>query len=42
VMIDTGAHKAVDVLYVTSEGKKLDEAMQRRLKNSLARAIEPS
>jgi [protein-PII] uridylyltransferase len=42
VMIDTEAHKAVDVFYVTSEGKKLDEAMQRRLKNSLARAIEPS
>jgi [protein-PII] uridylyltransferase len=35
VLIDTEAHKALDVFYVTSNGGKLDEALQDRLKSSL-------
>lgn len=40
VMIDTEAHKAIDVFYVTHDGRKLDEAMQQQLSASLARAVE--
>jgi [protein-PII] uridylyltransferase len=38
VLIDTEAHKAVDVFYVTHRGEKIDEAMQRQLGASLLRA----
>lgn len=40
VLIDTEAHKAVDVFYVTRDGAKLDEAMQDDLRTSLVRAAE--
>jgi [protein-PII] uridylyltransferase len=35
VMIDTEAHKALDVFYVTSQGKKLDAALEEKLKADL-------
>lgn len=35
VMIDTEAHKAVDVFYVTCNGQKLDDVMQDRLAGKL-------
>jgi [protein-PII] uridylyltransferase len=38
VMIDTEAHKAADVLYVTREGHKLDDEMQERLCANLLKA----
>jgi len=40
VLIDTEAHKAVDVFYVTRDGAKLDEAMQDDLRVALLRAAE--
>jgi [protein-PII] uridylyltransferase len=40
VMIDTEAHKAMDVFYVTHAGQKLDEALQDRLEAELIRAAE--
>jgi [protein-PII] uridylyltransferase len=41
VMIDTEAHKAIDVFYVTYEGRKLDDALQERLQLELMRAATP-
>jgi len=38
VMIDTEAHKALDVFYVTSNGGKLDEQLQSKLKEELLAA----
>jgi [protein-PII] uridylyltransferase len=38
VMIDTEAHKAIDVFYVTCQGRKLDDAEQQRLQTELMRA----
>ncbi len=38
VLIDTRAHKAIDVFYVTSEGKKLDATQQTELKDKLLKA----
>ena len=38
VMIDTEAHKALDVFYVTARGSKLDAPLQARLKSELLRA----
>jgi [protein-PII] uridylyltransferase len=38
VMIDTEAHKALDVFYVTSGGAKLDDSLQARLKENLTAA----
>jgi [protein-PII] uridylyltransferase len=35
VLIDTEAHKAIDVFYVTAGGLKLDAAHQERLRGSL-------
>ena len=35
VMIDTQAHKALDVFYVTSHGHKLDDVLEARLKADL-------
>jgi [protein-PII] uridylyltransferase len=40
VLIDTEAHKAVDVFYVTRAGEKLDEAFQDHLRASLISAAE--
>jgi [protein-PII] uridylyltransferase len=38
VLIDTEAHKALDVFYVTSKGRKLDEETQGRLRDALVQA----
>ena len=38
VVIDTEAHKALDVFYVTAQGHKLDEEQQMRLKAELLAA----
>jgi [protein-PII] uridylyltransferase len=38
VMIDTEAHKAIDVFYVTRNGAKLSEADEAHLKVALTRA----
>ena len=38
VLIDTRAHKAIDVFYVTSEGKKLEAAQQAELKEKLLKS----
>jgi [protein-PII] uridylyltransferase len=35
VLIDTEAHKALDVFYVTKEGRKLDESVQNDLRTRL-------
>ena len=35
VLIDTEAHKAIDVFYVTSDGRKLTEEQQENLHNQL-------
>jgi [protein-PII] uridylyltransferase len=42
VMIDTEAHKAMDVFYVTRNGSKLSGAWQQRLEKELVRAAEPA
>jgi [protein-PII] uridylyltransferase len=42
VLIDTQAHKAIDVFYVTAEGSKLTAEKQRFLEESLHRACQPS
>jgi [protein-PII] uridylyltransferase len=38
VLIDTRAHKAIDVFYVTSDGKKLNPAQQAEMKERLLKA----
>jgi [protein-PII] uridylyltransferase len=38
VLIDTEAHKALDVFYVTQQGKKLDEPAQQNLRENLLAA----
>ena len=38
VLIDTEAHKALDVFYVTHCGHKLDTALEERLKSGLLAA----
>ena len=38
VLIDTEAHKALDVFYVTYQGKKLESAIQDHLKAGLLAA----
>jgi [protein-PII] uridylyltransferase len=40
VLIDTEAHKAIDVFYVTAEGKKLTEARRKVLEEALRRACQ--
>src|SRR5262249_8010566 len=40
VLIDTQAHKAIDVFYVTAEGRKLEPAKQDILKDALEKACE--
>ena len=41
VMIDTEAHKALDVFYVTRNGEKLDEGTQAELGSELSRVAMP-
>jgi [protein-PII] uridylyltransferase len=38
LLIDTQAHKAIDVFYVSRDGKKLDQDTQNRLHDELVRA----
>jgi hypothetical protein len=38
VMIDTEAHKALDVFYVTHQGHKLGDQLQSELKSELLAA----
>ena len=40
VMIDTEAHRAIDVFYVTYQGEKLDEELQTKLQSELLQAAE--
>jgi [protein-PII] uridylyltransferase len=40
VLIDTEAHKAIDVFYITSSGCKLDKAHQERLQKRLLAALD--
>jgi len=42
VLIDTQAHKAIDVFYVTASGKKLDAQRQTILEAALRQAVEPA
>jgi [protein-PII] uridylyltransferase len=42
VMIDTEAHKAIDVFYVTRNGVKLGAAWQERLEKELLQAADKS
>ena len=40
VLISTEGHKAIDVLHVTKDGRKLAEADQLALKQGLERTLE--
>ncbi|HEY7303296.1 MAG TPA: [protein-PII] uridylyltransferase [Bryobacteraceae bacterium] len=42
VLVDTEAHRALDVFYVTRNRSKLDDATQNRLRTALERAGGPS
>jgi [protein-PII] uridylyltransferase len=42
VLIDTQAHKAIDVFYVTASGRKLDRQGQSRLDTALRQAVQPA
>jgi [protein-PII] uridylyltransferase len=42
VLVDTQAHKAIDVFYVTEDGKKLGPEKQEKLADALRRACQPS
>ena len=42
VLIDTEAHKALDVFYVSVNGQKLDEALENKLKADLLKACSGS
>jgi [protein-PII] uridylyltransferase len=42
VLIDTEAHKAIDVFYVTAEGRKLDTGRQKALKEALEKVAQPA
>jgi [protein-PII] uridylyltransferase len=42
LMIDTEAHKALDVFYVTRAGEKLEEAEQEKLQGELSRVAAPA
>jgi [protein-PII] uridylyltransferase len=41
VLIDTEAHKAIDVFYVTAAGKKLGDGQRKTLGEALRRACQP-
>ena len=40
VLISTEGRKAIDVLHVTKQGRKLDQADQRALRRELEQALE--
>jgi [protein-PII] uridylyltransferase len=40
VLIDTQAHKAIDVFYITADGGKIEPGKQRRLEEALRQACE--
>jgi [protein-PII] uridylyltransferase len=42
VLIDTQAHKAIDVFYVTAAGRKLDAQRQAALEAELQKAVTPA
>lgn len=42
VLIDTQAHKAIDVFYVKSSGRKLDTERQKTLEAALRQAVQPA
>ena len=42
ILIDTQAHKAIDVFYVTAEGRKLDAAREAALGESLLAVCQPA
>lgn len=42
VLIDTQAHKAIDVFYVTAAGRKLDPQRQTALEAALQQALQPA
>jgi [protein-PII] uridylyltransferase len=42
VLIDTQAHKAIDVFYVTKSGKKLETDQRQLLEEALGRACNPA
>jgi [protein-PII] uridylyltransferase len=42
VLIDTQAHKAIDVFYVTAGGNKIEPSQQQVLEQGLRRACEPA
>jgi [protein-PII] uridylyltransferase len=41
VLIDTQAHKAIDVFYITKDGGKIEPVKQGRLEEALQQACEP-
>jgi [protein-PII] uridylyltransferase len=41
VLIDTQAHKAIDVFYITAGGKKLEPNKEKTLEEALRTACEP-
>jgi len=41
VLVDTEAHKAIDVFYITQAGGKLDEALSQQLAEALKRTAMP-
>jgi hypothetical protein len=41
VLVDTEAHKAIDVFYVTQSGNKLDEALSDQLMEELKLVAMP-
>jgi [protein-PII] uridylyltransferase len=42
VLVDTQAHKAIDVFYITKNGGKLDNAAQQKLLDDLKRVATPA
>ena len=41
VLIDTQAHKAIDVFYITADGRKIEPGKRDRLEEALRQACEP-
>jgi hypothetical protein len=41
VLIDTQAHKAIDVFYVTEQGARLGAEKQRQIGEAMRAACEP-
>jgi [protein-PII] uridylyltransferase len=42
VLVDTEAHKAIDVFYITKDGGKLDESTQNTLLEDLKKVATPA